>query len=91
MFFNGLPEMKVSNIQIENVHVTSTYGAELNNSKDIAFKNVYVQPTIGAALILNGVENFMSENFTFPVSLQNPIELKGNKNKDIIISNNRLR
>ena len=91
MFFNGLPEMKVSNIQIENVHVTSTYGAELNNSKDILFKNVYVQPTVGAALTLNSVENFRSENFTFPVNLQNPIELKGNKNKDIIISNKRLR
>jgi polygalacturonase len=91
MFFNGLPEMKVSNIQIENVHVTSTYGAELSNSKDIVFKNVYVQPAVGSALILKGVENFRSDNFTFPLSLKNPIQLKGNSNKDIIISNERLK
>lgn len=91
MFFNGLPEMKVSNIQIENVHVTSTYGAELSNSKDIVFKNVYVQPAVGSELILKGVENFRSDNFTFPLSLKNPIQLKGNSNKDIIISNERLK
>jgi len=91
MFFNGLPEMKVSNIQIENVYVTSTYGAELNNSKDIAFKNVYIQPALGPVLILNNVENFKAENFTFPGNLQNPVELKGNSNKDIIISNKRLK
>lgn len=91
MFFNGLPEMKVSNIQIENVYVTSTYGAELNNSKDIAFKNVYIQPALGPVLILNNVENFKAENFTFPNNLQNPVELKGNSNKDIIISNKRLK
>jgi polygalacturonase len=90
MFFNGLPEMKVSNINIENVCVTSTYGAELNNSKDIVFKNVNVQPSVGPALILKGVENFKSENFTFPGNLQNPIELKEN-NTDIFISNKRLK
>ena len=91
MFFNGLPEMKISNIQVENAIITATYGAELNNSKDIVFKNIYVEPTIGPALRLNRIENFKAENFTYPEKLENAIEMKGEENKNIIISNIQLK
>ena len=91
MFFNGLPEMKISNIQVENAIITATYGAELNNSKDIVFKNIYVEPTIGPALRLNRIENFKAENFTYPEKLQNAIELKGEENENIIISNVKIK
>ena len=91
MFFNGLPEMKISNIQVENAIITATYGAELNNSKDIVFKNIYVEPTIGPALRLNRIENFKAENFTYPEKLENAIELKGEENENIIISNVKLK
>jgi len=91
MFFNGLPEMKINNIQVENAFITATYGAELNNSKDIVFKNIYVEPTIGPALRLSRIENFKAENFTYPEKLENAIEMKGEENKNIIISNIQLK
>lgn len=91
MFFNGLPEMKINNIQVENAFITATYGAELNNSKDIVFKNIHVEPTMGPALRLNRVENFKADNFTYPENLKNAIELKGEENKNIIISNIQLK
>jgi len=91
MFFNGLPEMKISNIHIEDVIITAQYGAELNNSKDIVFKNVHIVPQNGSALILKDVDNFTSENFTYPAELEKPIELKENKNINISISGKKIK
>lgn len=73
MLFNGLPEMKINNIQIEDINITAQYGAELSNSKDIVFKNVHIVPQNGSALILKDVENFISENFTYPSGLENQL------------------
>ena len=86
MLFNGLPEMKINNIQIEDINITAQYGAELSNSKDIVFKNVHIVPQNGSALILKDVENFISENFTYPSGLEKPIDLKQNGNSNISIS-----
>lgn len=86
MYFNGLPEMKISNIHIEDVTITAQYGAEINNSKDIIFKNVRIIPQTGAALTLRDVDNFTSDNFTYPSNIQNPIDIKDNGNTNINIS-----
>jgi polygalacturonase len=61
MFFNGLPENPIENINIENVFITAKIGAELSECKDITFKNVTIQPRQGEALVMNKVKNF-SEN-----------------------------
>ena len=39
-YFNGLPEMPVTNINITNTEVTADFGIELNESKDIHISNV---------------------------------------------------
>ncbi|MHB9055574.1 MAG: glycoside hydrolase family 28 protein [Paludibacteraceae bacterium] len=86
MYFNGLPEMKISNIQIENVFITAEYGAELINSNGVKFKNVHVEPVKGSALILKNVENFNAENFSNQENLKNPIEVSGQNSKNIKIN-----
>ncbi len=91
MLFNGLPEMKINNIQIEDINITARYGAELSNSKDIVFKNVHIVPQNGSALILKDVENFISENFTYPSGLEKPIDLKQNGNSNISISGKKYK
>lgn len=91
MLFNGLPEMKINNIQIEDINITAQYGAELSNSKNIVFKNVHIVPQNGSALILKDVENFISENFTYPSGLEKPIDLKQNGNSNISISGKKYK
>ena len=39
-YFNGLPEMPVTNINISDTQVTAQYGIEINESKDINIDNV---------------------------------------------------
>jgi len=53
-YFNGLPEMPVTNINIKDTRVTAQYGIEINESKDINIENVLL-------FLPEGVEPFVSE------------------------------
>ena len=61
MFFNGLPEMPVSNINITNCTMTATTGIDLRNSQDISFKDVRCFPKVGAPVNTYKVKNFTNE------------------------------
>lgn len=82
MFFNGLPEMKIANINVEDVMISSNIGAEILESKNITFKNVRIESQSGPALILGNVENVKITDFTYPKSLTEVVSIKG-ENKDI--------
>ena len=61
MFFNGLPEMNITNINVENATISSKYGATLSESTGVNFKNVQIIPEEGQALTLNNVKDFKSD------------------------------
>lgn len=42
MFFNGLPEMKIKNVVVEDVSISSTFGVELILTDGVRFKNVNI-------------------------------------------------
>jgi polygalacturonase len=85
MYFNGLPEMNISNINLENAVITSKLGAELVESDGIKFNNVTVMPTEGAAFILKNVKNFSAKDLKYPKGLKQPFEINGVKTKNIIL------
>lgn len=82
MFFNGLPEMNISNINVENVTITSQIGAEIVESKDIKFNNIKIIPKEGPALILKNIEDFKLVGFEYPDSLKEVVKISG-KNENI--------
>ena len=77
MFFNGLPEMNISNINIENTIISSQYGAMICESNGIKFKNVHIMQQTGAALTLQNVKNFELKDFTYPKNLPEVIKIVG--------------
>lgn len=77
MFFNGLPEMNISNINVKDAFITSQYGMLLSESNGVRFMNVHVAPQTGAALTLKNVKNFELTNFSYPDSLQQVIKIEG--------------
>lgn len=83
MFFNGLPEMNISNIHVENVTITSQIGAELVESKDIVFNNVKILPKEGPALIFKNVQNFKISGFEYPSSSKEVVRISGKNSKNI--------
>ncbi len=82
MFFNGLPEMNITNINVENAIITSEYGAVLSESDGIKFKNIQIFPKVGAALTLQNVKNFDLKDFIYPDSLVEVVKITG-KSKNI--------
>lgn len=83
MFFNGLPEMNISNINVENAFITSKVGAELCESTDIQFNNVTVIPEKGPAILLYNVKNVDIKNFETAKDLKTVVKITGNQNKNI--------
>jgi len=77
MFFNGLPEMNISNINVKNAYITSQFGAELCESNEINFENIHISPQSGPALILRNVKNFGLNEFYFPDSLSQVVKIEG--------------
>ena len=78
MFFNGLPEMNITNINLENAIITSEYGAFISESDGIKFKNIQIYPQTGAALTLQNVKNFDLKEFKYPDSLIEVVKVSGN-------------
>lgn len=61
MFFNGLPEMPVSNINVTNCTMTADLGIDIRNSQDIFLKNVKCFPKFGEAVRTLKVKNFNND------------------------------
>jgi polygalacturonase len=85
MYFNGLPEMNIANINLENAVITSQFGAELVEADGVKFTHVEVIPAQGPAYILKNVKNFSATKLEYPTQLQQPISILGNKTKNITL------
>jgi len=77
MFFNGLPEMNISNINVENAIISSQYGAVICESDGIKFRNVHIMQQTGAALTLQNVKNFDLKDFTYPENRSEVVKIIG--------------
>lgn len=83
MFFNGLPEMNITNINLENATISAKYGAKVAESAGINFKNVRVIPSEGPALILCNVKDLKALDFSYPESLGTVVSIEGVRNNNI--------
>ncbi len=61
MFFNGLPEMNISNIHVENTTISAMLGAELVECDGVTFTNVKIYPSEGPAIQQKNVKNFVEK------------------------------
>ncbi|WP_320018226.1 glycoside hydrolase family 28 protein [Labilibaculum manganireducens] len=75
MFFNGLPEMKISGIQIENVYMSAQLGGKFCEAENISLKNVSISPLSGPAVTVENVSNIEFDNVSYPDSLKTGLEI----------------
>lgn len=78
MFFNGIPEMKIKNINVENVTISATYGAEIVESEEIVLKNIKIIPQKGPAIDFRNVNKVEVSSFEYPESLKEVVKINGN-------------
>ncbi len=90
MLFNGLPEMNVERVTVENARLCSTLGAEINESTDVTLRDVQVIPEKGAALKINNAKRVNVEHFTCPEGLECALEVTGSRNSDIKVASAQI-
>ncbi|MEG1586805.1 MAG: glycoside hydrolase family 28 protein [Bacteroidales bacterium] len=90
MFFNGLPEMNIFNVNIENAVISATYGAELAEADGVNFKNVKVHVEKGPALNLKNVKNLQVNGFEHSGETAEGMVVNGKKNRAIKIKSKTL-
>ncbi|GAB6011654.1 glycoside hydrolase family 28 protein [Viscerimonas tarda] len=86
MFFNGLPEHNINNINIENVTIHSTIGAELSESDNITLKNINIYPKKGSALILKNVKDVKIKGFQTNPDIPVMVDISGKNSRAIEIA-----
>ncbi len=57
MYFNGLPEMNVQNVTVDNVVIKSTRGAEISESTDVKLTNIKIVPEKGEPILVRKSKN----------------------------------
>ena len=90
MFFNGLPEMNISNINVENAVISATFGVELAEADGVNLKNVIVNVEKGPALNLKNVKNLNAEGFNFEGKTKQGALVTGTKNANIKVSSETI-
>jgi hypothetical protein len=83
LFFNGLPEMNISNIHLENAYITAELGAELSESRDIVLDNLTVIPEQGPALLLHNVKHVKVGRFSAGEGAEVVARVSGERNEDV--------
>ncbi|WP_085537051.1 glycoside hydrolase family 28 protein [Massilibacteroides vaginae] len=76
MYFNGLPEMKIKNVQIEDVHISSKFGAEIIHAEDVSLQGVKIIPETGSPVILKHTSNITVNNRKFPDTKNKELNIK---------------
>jgi polygalacturonase len=84
MLFNGLPEMKVQNVHVENSVFKSKQGAVINRTNGLIMKNIKIESDNGEFMTLHDVDNATLENLTDRKGKTGKIIQTG-ENKNVII------
>ena len=90
MLFNGLPEMNVEDVTVEDVAIRSKLGAQLNESTDVVLRNVKVFPEKGEALMMNNVKNVRVEGFVCPEGMEKALSVTGSRNRNVVVESAQI-
>lgn len=85
IYFYGLPEHNIKNINIENVVIRSKIGAEMMESSEITLKNVQIYPEEGPALYLGNVKDVTIEGFETNGNLETIFRIDGSQTENVNI------
>jgi len=64
MYFNGLPEMKVMNVRVDNSVFKSIQGAVIKQTSGFVMNNVKISNTVGEIVEIENVDKATFSNVT---------------------------
>ena len=90
MYFNGLPEMNVERVTVENTHIYAATGAQINESTDVVLRNVTIVPEAGPALMINNVRNLAATDFACPEEMECALTVTGSRNRNVAVQSAQI-
>lgn len=90
MFLNGLPEMNVQNVTIDNCVINAVYGAQIDETSDLKMNNVKLDIAEGPVLMLNNSKNIFIDKLICS-DKSGAVKVSGSRNKNIRIENSNLK
>lgn len=75
MYFNGLPEMKIQNVALEDITITADRGIELIHAENVSVKNVHINVKEGKELLSQHTNQLVVDGQTMPDSGSEPLLL----------------
>ena len=61
MYFNGIPEMPITNVHVTGARIASTYGIQLNYADSVTLSDVRLQVAQGEPLTVNRVDHLTAD------------------------------
>jgi hypothetical protein len=90
MYFNGLPEMPITNINVTDAKISATLGVELCESDGVKLENVQVNVAEGPALSLTNVKNLTATGFEFSGATELGLSVAGERAGQVEITSKTL-
>jgi polygalacturonase len=90
MYFNGLPEMPITNINVTDARISSTLGVELCESDGVKLENVAVTVSEGPALSLTNVKNLVATDFEYAGTTTEGLSVVGERAGQVQITSKSL-
>ena len=75
IFINGLPEMNIHNVTLEDIVISSKLGAEINHTDDISMNNIRIISEKGPEFTLRNVRNVTLNGKKYPDVALTPLLL----------------
>ena len=89
-FFQGLPEMKLKNIQLKNVFLEGKKGVTLIDANDISFENVQIAQSSGPALTVFNTNKLDISNLAVRPSEDKTINVYGTETDAITFKDSKI-
>jgi polygalacturonase len=83
VILQGLPEMNLSNISIENAIIEADRGIELVDSDSIMMKNIFLKTSFGPVLAVTNTRNLTIEKFTYEKEGDENVLIRGGITENI--------
>lgn len=83
IFLQGLPEMLLSDVVIENVHITAKVGMQCADVKDVTLKNVTLLTSSQPVVDIVNSHNVRFEDFHYTEGAKNVVRVQGDRNEGL--------
>jgi polygalacturonase len=89
VLLQGLPEMMLKNISMENVSIEANTGIFLSDAEMIKMKNVHIQTPAQTAMEITNASKLEFDNFSFNEKAESAVQISGEKTEDVVFRNSK--